>query len=672
MSGSLPTDSTCLNAHVSAPEKSRQRPSAYGVFGVLPALVCSAWIAAGVALLLLRAFQPWLAIPVALVLLAVMLWLVPVRRWTAPSGPAWALVLTLAVVVLAGVWAGTHASENLVVRRDPGPYGLIGAWVAQHGTISMPSDAAVFGHLPHIAFDSPAFYGRPGDVLQPQFMSGLPLVMAPAHWIGGLPWLFRANAVIGAFALLTFASFVARAVGPRAAPFATAVLALSYPETHAFRSPYSEPLTQLMVFGGLCLLWDAGRRRDQTSRAAGLAGLVLGLTAAVRVDAVADLLPLAAVVVVLAVGSRRRDAAGLTMGLAVGIGVGAADGWLLHYAYIYDTRTELRLVGLALLAVSIGAGLAISVGRRLVGRGPVSAKWPGILAATAIPLFAVVGYAVRPYVEHPHSPASDKTAQEVGRLQTMSHLPLDPHRTYAEDSLRWMGWWVGAPAILLAALAAGLVVRRWLAGRDAELLPVVGTGLAVALLVFWRPSITPDHPWADRRFVPIVLPVLVLLATWLLARVAEDKRWRRAVPVLGLAILVPTGLTTAPLAWTRTETGQLAALKALCARIPARVAVLFVDVDLAFRWAPAVRDECGVPTGYVEAGGQVAVADVQAAVRAHGRSLVLLGATAAELAGRDPQHVVGLTYPVDARTLTRRPHRTDTERTDVWSAVVPG
>jgi hypothetical protein len=665
-----------LNADVPALEKPRERPSAYGVLGVLPALICSAWITAGVALLLVRAFQPWFAVPLALVALGAMVLLVPPRRWTAPVGPRWALLLTLAVVIAAGLWAGLHASENLVVRRDPATYGLVGSWVAQHGTISMPTSAAVFGHLQHVAYGGPGFYGRAGDVIQPQFMSGLPLAIAPAHWIGGLSWLLRANAVIGALALLSFAGFVARAVGPRAAPFATAVLALAYPETHAFRSPYSEPLTQLMVFGGLCLLWDAAHRAEQTSRAVGVAGFVLGATAAVRIDAVADLLPMAAVIVVYAVGRRRWDAAGLTVGLALGLGVGATDGWLLHSAYIYDTRAQLRLVGLALLGLSVGVLVAIPIGRRLLARGswlsPAAARRLGVAAAAVLPLLAVIGYAVRPYVEHPHSPAGDHTADEVGRLQALAHLTVDPHRTYAEDSLRWMGWWVGAPAILLASVAAGLVVRRWLAGRDVELLPVVGTGLSVALLVFWRPSITPDHPWADRRFVPIVLPVLVLLATWLLARIGAGGRRRFVVAVLGLAILVPTVLATAPLAWTRTETGQLAALNALCRRIPDQAAVLFLDADLAYRWAPAVRQECDVPTGYVEAGTQVAVADVQVAVRAEGRSLVLLGATAAELAGRDPQHTVAFSYPVDARTLTTRPKGTGTERADIWSAVVPG
>jgi hypothetical protein len=244
---------------------------------------------------------------------------------------------------------------------------------------------------------------------------------------------------------------------------------------------------------------------------------------------------------------------------------------------------------------------------------------------------------------------------------------LDPHRTYAERSLHWIGWWVGLPAILLAAVAGGLLVRRWLQGRDLQLLPVVATGLSVAFLVLWRPSITPDHPWADRRFVPVVLPVLVLLAVWLLARVPLLVR------VVGaLAVIVPTMATTAPLAWTRTETGQLMALHAVCAGIPDGAAVLFVDAELAYRWAPAVRDECGVPTGYVVKGQHVQIASVQAAVRASGRrSVVLLAATAEELAGDDPRRLVNLTYPVDARTLVARPTRTSSEHTDVWSALLP-
>lgn len=635
-------------------------------YGVLPALVVAAWTTAGVALLLAHAFQPWSAVPVGVVVLLALLRLHPLREHRPPSGPRWALASTLLVVVLAGGWAASHASENLVVRRDPGPNGLTGAWIAQHGTMQIPTHAGVFGHLADLAYSGPAFYGGPGGTLQPQFMSGLPLALAPADWVGGLPWLLRANAVVGALALLTFAAFVARAVGPWAAPFATAALALTYPETHAMRSAYSEPLAQLLLFGGLCLLWDNWHAREHgSSRIVLLAGVVLGLTEAVRIDALAELLPMAAAVVVLALMGRAKDARAFTAGLLGGLAVGAVDGWLLHPAYVEDTGDELRLVGAAVVAVVVAGLVATRLGPRLHLSNSLR-RTLGTVATWAIPAVAVALYTVRPYVEHPHSPANDLTAETVGPLQGAQHLTVDPHRTYAEDSLRWLGWWVGAPAILLAAIAAGLLIRRWLRGKDLPLLPAALTGLAVAALVLWRPSITPDHPWADRRFVPVVLPVMILLATWLLARFPLYARAFGA-----LAVLVPIVVTTVPLAWTRTETGQLAALHAVCRRIPAHAAVLFVDAELAYRWAPAVRDECGVPTAYVIGGRQVDVAQVQSAVRASGRTtLVLLAGAPQQLAGRNPQHTVALTYPVDDRTLVARPQGLSSERTDVWTAIV--
>ena len=250
------------------------------------------------------------------------------------------------------MWAAAHASENLVVRRDPGPNGLIGAWIAQHGTMQIPTQAGVFGHLANLAYSGPAFYGAPHGTLQPQFMSGLPLVLAPAHWIGGLPWLLRANAVVGAFALLAFAAFVARAIGPRAAPFATAALALTYPETHAMRSAYSEPLAQLLLFGGLCLLWDGWQAREGKDTRVVLAGRHGAGSDRGRPHRCARRPAADGCRGRRARRQRRTTAAkALTAGLFGGLVVGAVDGWVLHTAYVKDTGHELRLVGAALVAI---------------------------------------------------------------------------------------------------------------------------------------------------------------------------------------------------------------------------------------------------------------------------------------------------------------------------------
>ena len=89
-------------------------------------------------------------------------------------------------------------------------------------------------------------------------------------------------------------------------------------------------------------------------------------------------------------------------------------------------------------------------------------------------------------------------------------LPVDGSRNYAEQSVRWASWYVGWPALALAASAAVLLTWRAVRGdRDAGRWALgLGVPLVSALTVLEQPAITPDHPWADRRLVPTVLPVV--------------------------------------------------------------------------------------------------------------------------------------------------------------------
>src|ERR1700733_7716713 len=170
-------------------------------------------------------------------------------------------------------------------------------------------------------------------------MSGMPIVLAASVWLGGVPAALVATPLIGGCAILSFGGLVGRLAGAKWAPVAAAVLALSLPEQYPSRSTFSEPLAQVLLFGGLCLLVDsmlvrpgqraatAGRAAsdepsqgepDQDSRTeparlapwesrepiqdpgrdwpgqdmvlAGLAGLALGLTILVRVDGLSDIL----------------------------------------------------------------------------------------------------------------------------------------------------------------------------------------------------------------------------------------------------------------------------------------------------------------------------------------------------------------------------------------------
>ena len=179
--------------------------------------------------------------------------------------------------------------------------------------------------------------------------------------------------VIGGCAVLSFGGLAGRLAGPGWAPAAAAVLALSLPEQYTSRGTFSEPLAQVLMFGGLCLLADSLTvNRDPGKKAgwpgqdkvlAALAGLALGLTIVVRIDGLSDILPAVPFLGVL-LAARRRQAVPFGVALVIGVGYGLADGYLKSRPYLDLEAPSLRplalIVAAAILATVIGIAITAS------------------------------------------------------------------------------------------------------------------------------------------------------------------------------------------------------------------------------------------------------------------------------------------------------------------------
>jgi hypothetical protein len=242
-----------------------------------------------------------------------------------------------------------------------------------------------------------------------------------------------------------------------------------------------------------------------------------------------------------------------------------------------------------------------------------------------------------------------------------------------------------------------VLAGRWWVARDGRrppgwLLPA-GVGLGSTVLTLYRPGITPDHPWADRRLVPVVLPAFVLAAVaaaaWVARRVASRHRFAApAVAVAAaLALAVPAGIGTAALAGSGlagTEGGELAAVRQVCDALGPDDVVVALDPRGANEWPQVLRGMCGVPAASVSITGAGSEADaarlsvdparrIAARIAAAGHRPVLL---AAEDQGLETLRQLGLT-PVpavradtteDQRWLTRRPDGVAPLDGDVWLA----
>ncbi|MGO8894177.1 MAG: hypothetical protein ACLP8X_40885 [Streptosporangiaceae bacterium] len=687
-----------------------------GQLSVLPALLVMSWLLAGFPLLLIGHFTPVLtlvvSVPLAVVLVPLGLRWIPgpsPDAWPArhpeqekQRTPWWAVAAVMAVAIAFGIDQVIYHSQFIIVMRDPASYFQFAEWISRHGSLPIPQDRAAFGgaHSNILDFSSFAYY-QVGNSVVPQFMAGLPMVLAGAMWIGGANAALVAAPVLGAAALLTFGGLVARLAGPRWAPLAVLALALSMPEQFTSRSNYSEPLAQILFLGGLCLVIDSlNRNQDPGERVGGdrviaaIAGLALGLTVLVRIDGASDILPIVPYCALLLLG-RRRQAVPLIGGVAVGTAYGLIDGLVFSRPYLETNKSSLELLAAAaaLVLVLTLAALPLLWNRDLP---QVKGRWlPDVFSALAV--LVIVAFAVRPYVQTVHAAMLRATEQVIAAYERSNHVPVDPSRTFAEMSLHWVFWYVGMPVVILATVAAALLARRCLRGQAPTwTLPLITFAWTIVTFLY-RPAITPDQPWASRRLVPAVLPGFILLAVWAsswLVGWLNEHGYAGVASVgsgivLAVALVLPASMTTfglgvktgGPLgitltadgmAFKTTYGGELGAVDGMCAAIPKGSSVVIIDGPVADRLTEAVRGMCGDPATRITPSGRPpdasAVQGVVRDIQKAGRRPVLLAATASELKpyGGLVRKVMALNTTMDSSTLMAPPRTTGPLRLTVW------
>jgi hypothetical protein len=661
---------------------------------VLPVLLALAWLLAGLPLLLAGRFTPGLMLVVSVPLAAVLCYLglrwlpgrwpsaLPVPGAQPGRTPWWAVAGVIAVAAAFGAHQLIYHSQQIIVVRDPASYIQFAAWIAHHGSLPIPQQQGAFGGTHQVLqFNSPAFY-QVGGAIVPQFMAGLPMVLAAGFWIGGVATAVTVAPLLGACGVLTFGGLAARLTGPRWAPLAALVLALSLPEQVTSRSAYSEPLVQILFLGGLCLVIDSLEGGAGAKVIAALGGLALGLTMLVRIDGASDILPVIPYCGILLL-SRRRQALPLLGGLLAGALCGLVDGLVLSRPYLDVIKSSLIPLALVGAVVVIATALAVAVLWRR-GLPRVRGNWlPN--AAALLPVVVVILFTARAYL---HQVSNQPMPATATRQQLASWVVQ-----YYMISLRWVFWYAGVPAVVLGTLGAALLARRCLRGRAPSwTLPLMVFGWII-VTVLYRPAIYPDQPWASRRLVPAVLPGLILLAVWgsnwLVSRVRRHGHHRVAGGALAAfcaaVLLVPPAVTAfglgirhgGPLgvrpvahglAVKRTYAGEIDAVNRLCAAIPPDSSVVIIGKRAGHQMPQVIRGMCGFPVAVVLYPQVSSMKQVIRGIVQAGRRPVVLARTPAELApyGGTATQIMALRTRQDPRTLAVPPEATTGWDPDLW------
>ncbi|HZV27080.1 MAG TPA: hypothetical protein VFG00_12410 [Acidothermaceae bacterium] len=727
------------------------------VASVLPAVVAAAWVAGALVLLWFHVYVPvtgtLLALAITIVIARPVVRVALASADRLGDVPWWALIAVLAVVVLAGGLAFAHSAEDVLVRRDPGSYAMSATWLSTHGTILMPAHPQVFG-APNsdLVLASQGFYEQ-GSHIIPQFMTGAPVLLSIGGWMAGVSGVLHGNAFLGAFALLAFAGLAARLVGARWAPLAVLALAFVQPELDVMRATYSEPAGQLLLLGGLAIvvdgfvagqlmpgLWPRLRRNaggesapdDAPPLAPNLAanglfvgGLVLGLVFTVRIDAVADLFPLVPFVGWLAfhrILGWKRFAGGLVLGLAFG----GFDCLFLTYPYAQHVGPDLAKVGLGFTALSLWALAVFALARWRQRRDAGGGAWRsspwywriGLVVAVVVsgvlplltwirgvrrrlPILAAIGvfliglfFFLRPHLMTMRANPESGGANYVEQVQRFLHMSVDPTRSYYEQATRWLSWYLGWGTLALALIGACWLAYEQTAGHRRVWAPAFLVCFGSAVWVLFAPSITPDHPWADRRFVPVVLPGLVLFALIAIVPVLPfiasrtSRAWSAdssARPVLVgalqgavgalavLIIVVPVWTGSRDVIYTKTEVGEPTLVHQVCSQLRPGDVVIAIGGRARTEWPGTMKVMCGVNVGYLGNDGDLTeMSQIYTQVHADGGRLMLLAESegdknAADLEAAWPDEPTASLITSEAtHTLVTRPGKPTKFLTQMW------
>jgi hypothetical protein len=674
---------------------------------VLPALLVTGWLIVGLPLLMAGVFTPVLMLVLSIPVMAILGY----AGWRALAGwpggqapklpggsaPWWSVIAVIVIAVAFGADQMIFHSQFIIITRDPASYVQFGSWISGHGSLPIPQDNAAFGFSHDVSFQSAAYY-QVGRTVVPQFMAGLPLVLAAGFWIHGATAAVAIAPILGAAALLTFGGLVARLVGPRWAPLATLALALALPLQFTSRSTYSEPLAAILFLGGLCLVVDCLAADGRAARIlAGMAGLALGLTFLVRLDGASDILPVIPFCGLLFI-TRMSRAVPMTIGFAVGAGYGLLDGVVLTWPYLQQNMASVAPLAKIVLVVTALTVIAVILIKARSAALPRLPRWaPYVLAA--LPVVIMAGFVIRPYLQITRARSPSSFQATIAAYQLAENQPIDPSRLYYEISLHWVFWYIGIPAVLLGTAGAVVLIYRCVrGGARAWTLPLLVFSWAIVATLY-RPAITPDQPWASRRLVPAVLPGFLILAVW---AIRWAYGWLRArgignvvrapvVAVCAVALIVPATITTfglslhtggqggvrltsTGLGLKTTYAGEIAAVNGMCAAMPKDGTVVFIDggvTRIGTQLLEVVRGMCGLPSAMASSSQGQRVDALIHDIRQAGRQPVLLAGFGRALARYGPpRRIMALHTARDGETLTVPPMQTAPFNLAVWMTVL--
>ncbi|HEX5798188.1 MAG TPA: hypothetical protein VFX79_02430 [Candidatus Saccharimonadales bacterium] len=560
------------------------------------------------ALLLAHNFSSlWIFILSSLFIIPAIVYIFKIYDHSGPGTQTEKNLFNILVIIFALGWVIFNAqfvSQNVFIDRDPGFYNVAGKWLVDHDSTDVNVEM-VFGKNERLSAQEGGMWLKAGQdlsgdsqIIQPQGMHLFSAILGVAGRIAGDQALLRANVVIGGMALLAFYGFARLVIRPRWAMLATAVLGFSMPMIYFSRDTYTEPLALLFASGGLALFLTAYKKLPGVNKFLWImSGLSAGATGLARADGFFVLIA-CVLFIVLALFLRRKiqksliqSGALFMFGALISIVVAWLDITRLTTAYYNGHGSEVRYQLLLLGIIIIFGGLAYALRKYIYKlfasstfkkiNNPLlvsSALFAGFIAIVTRPFWMREVSFLKPFTYGKYS-----TNHSVSVVQEKQGIPIEP-RNYSETTVDWIEWYIGGALLALAIVGLILMIYRVYNKKRFEYLPILILGIMTSTLFFIYPSITADHIWADRRFLPIIIPIFIIAGFFAVSEIFDFfmSKLSKLHTVLiflavGLFLVIPPLKTSKPLLIRAERNQNYAAVDKFCSELPKDSAVLWLD-----------------------------------------------------------------------------------------------
>lgn len=509
-------------------------------------------------------------------------------------------VIDLLAIGLIFAWFAGNAfftTRHLFIDRDPGFYANTAVRIKEHSDLNF-NYINPYAELKDTTLHVPGF-DKTKDGQYVQGAHTLPaLVGLGGRIMPSLEMMFIIPAFIGGVALMAFYTFSKFTVGGKWALMATGLLGTVLPFFHFSRDTYTEPLTLAGVFTGAALVILAQKRNDTILWL--LAGLVFGATITVRID---GLMLVTSLVLALALYPPKTKKLTNTIifmsGLVFGVAVLFTD--VMNYSPVYYRGHKSQM--LALLALALVSILIAAIYRYMESKTSIIHSFTvfikekvGAYGLMSLFILGLIFMLSRPlwYVNK-----IGKSNSLVENIQRIEGLDIEGTRKYAETTLYWLIDYIGPITATLSIIGALVIIYKFYGNKWKHLTYWALLFIVPAIIYLNRPSITPDHIWASRRFLPVIIPSLVFMAAVSL-KYLDDKyfldaaKWKHILNfvLIGLMLTVFTVNMAKPYA-TLAANRQLEEVRNVCGYLDGidKPAVLYVGLASNY-FAFATRTVC--------------------------------------------------------------------------------